>query len=291
MTMQTTFHYVADHVSEKLGHAASSAVALFDTLPEFGAWSRATDNPWCRHHGADFAGCTFSQACGWAIEGDLSAVAASDAMLAQFENYALPTARRETIDDVVGAFPNVPAYLSGQPLCMRRKRKTESDVSPIAILVDVTSSANISTAKLRARGTAILAFARALAARRPVELWAGAGFDGHRITDAAWCFVRLETAPMDLAHVAFALAHPGFARHLCYGAIHFVSRTSRSGSWPFSNNAVARETMRDVLKPAFPHVAEMLCVPAVHGRDALLNDPMAWIAEQLAIHASYDLAA
>ena len=288
--MHTQEYPVAGVVREKLGHAANVRVALFDSLPELGHWSRDTENPYHCAANAAWAGATMSAACRFAIEGDLSAVAASDAMLAQFENYALPTARRETCDDAVGAVPNVPAFIAGHPMNMRRKRRANNEVSPIAVVFDTAVSAGISAQTIAAHGVAILAFVRALCARRPVELWSGTMEDGSGYQDAACSFVRLETAPMDLAHVAYALSHPSFARQLGYSVNSYLAmRNVRK--WPFDNHTVSRNHMRDILAPAFPHVSEMLCVPAVHVNDKLTTDPQGWVAEQLAIHGAYDLAA
>jgi hypothetical protein len=88
--------------------------------------------------------------------GDLSGVAKSDALLAKMEQYALPTSRREWRDDVCGSIPNVPAFIAGHPLSMRRRARSENEASPIAIVADLSTSAGISADDLSRRGAAIL---------------------------------------------------------------------------------------------------------------------------------------
>jgi len=211
--------------------------------------------------------------------GDLSRVAPSDALLSRFERFAFQSVRREWRDDISGQVPNVPAFIAGTPLSMRRRAKVESPAAPLAIVVDLTSSANISPEMLERRGAAILAIVRVLSARRPVELWAGTMTDANGRKNASAHFARIETAPLDLARAAFVLVSPAFPRQLCYGA----SRADGfEGAWPYGNDDASRRFMADILRPAMTHVEDFLAIPAAHSGDEMTRNPEAWIEATLA---------
>ena len=211
--------------------------------------------------------------------GDISRVAPSDALLSRFERFAFQSLRREWRDDISGQVPNVPAFIAGTPLAMRRRAKVESPAAPLAIVVDLTSSANISPDMLERRGAAILAVVRVLSARRPVELWAGTMTDADGRKNASAHFARIETAPLDLARAAFVLVSPAFPRQLCYGA----SRADGfEGAWPYGNDDASRRFMADILRPAMPHVEDFLAIPAAHISDDMTRNPELWIENTLA---------
>lgn len=214
--------------------------------------------------------------------GDIPSVEASDKFLRMVEDILpAPTARHEVIDDVQGGVPNVPAFLAGVPLNMRRKVKRENEAAPIAIIVNMTSSASISGEDMAKRGAAIAALARSLSSRRPVELWAGCGMDAHG-RDASWNFWRIETAPLDLARAAFLLAHPAATRYALYNICgHFHNS---EGSWPYRSLMNNAELERPIVRRAFPHIEDLIYVPSAFGSDEVIKDPMAWVQKHVAAH-------
>jgi hypothetical protein len=211
--------------------------------------------------------------------GDLAQAAASDALLSRFERFGFESVRREWRDDISGQIPNVPAFIAGTPLAMRRRVKVESPAAPLAIVVDLTSSAMISSKQLERRGAAILAIVRVLSARRPVELWAGTITDANNRRDATAHFARIETAPLDLARAAFVLVSPAFPRQLCYGASRL---DGFEGHWPFGSDTASREFMADLLRPAMLHIGDFLAIPGAHLSDEMHKNPEAWIESTLA---------
>lgn len=268
----------------------------FHLLPaaEFAAACQASDAPRGREHRAPWSGnVTWAEAAQLAADGDLSTVAASDAYLEKLETIAPLRAAWETIDDVQGAVPNVPAYIVGSPLSMRRRRRTMREAAPLAIVVDLTSSAGIDANKLRKRGIAILALVRALSGRRPIELWAGCSLDRRGPGEkqgAIHCYMRLDTSPLDLAHAAHLLSHPSVPRKLIYGACR---ERGYSGGWPYDNvkgpaawRAHAREVLQDVLTPG----QEALFIAAPHIADKAISDPAAWLVDMIATYSGADLA-
>lgn len=215
--------------------------------------------------------------------GDLSRVAPSDALLDKFEKFAFATTRRAWADDVTGAMPNVPAFIAGHPLSMRRRIKRQSTAAPLAVIVSLSSSASISATELNRRGAAILALVRVLSASRPVELWAGSTLDADSMQNAYVAMARIETAPLDLATAAHCLVSPSFDRGLGH-QIGFA-KYDYAGDWPFGSHTIAQTHCQQLLAPGFPHVSEALCIPPVLTDDIIVKNPEKWIAAQLTRYA------
>ena len=213
--------------------------------------------------------------------GDMARVATSDALLSRFERFNFSRETKAWRRDVAGNVPNVPAMLAGAPATMRRRVKLHADAAPIAILVDLTTSGNIQADAIERRGAAILALTRVLTSRRPVELWAGAIVGADADQNGVAMFTRIDTAPLDLAHAAFAMVSPAFTRQMLYslarGAYGF------GGSWPYGADANAsRLFLADIMRPALPHVADVLAIPAAHSNDKISANPEQWIESTLA---------
>ena len=222
-----------------------------------------------------------TEAAQMARAGDMARVAKSDALLTRFERFSFSRASKAWRRDVAGNVPNVPAMLAGAPATMRRRVKLQADGAPIAILVDLTTSGNIETDAIERRGAAILALTRVLASRRPVELWAGAIVGADADQNGVAMFARIDTAPLDLAHAAFAMVSPAFTRQLLYslarGAYGF------EGAWPYGRSGDAsRLFLADIMRPALPHVADVLAIPAAHSNDKISKNPESWIESTLA---------
>jgi hypothetical protein len=235
-----------------------------------------------------YGGVTFDQACQLAIHGDVKLVEKSDALLAKFERYAFETAGKGWRNDVTGGLPDVPAFIAGHPLNMRRRTRLDSAAAPIAIIVDTTISAAINAETIMRRGAAILALVRILAGRRPVELWAVSQVDAND-KGCATVGARINTTPLDLGTAAFALTHPAFPRRLCYG---IARKHGFTGSWPYHRSmGESRDFMVDMLRPAMPHMAECLFMPGMHVKDQAADEPELWIEQKLAELMPHDLAA
>jgi hypothetical protein len=218
-------------------------------------------------------------------QGDLAGVSASDALLASFERFSFVSSRAQWQDSFVGAAPNVPAYIAGQPLAMRQRIKVPHAAAPLAVIVDLTTSAIIDAETIARRGAAILALVRMLAGRRPVELWAGCCMDAQGGDNAFGAYARIDTAPLDLARAAFVLTNPAFSRGLCYKIGY--AREGFCGHWPFNNHQISRTHMADLILPAMPHVTDALCIPPAHADDDLSKNPEGWVLGKLeALEAS-----
>jgi hypothetical protein len=182
---------------------------------------------------------------------------------------------RETEMSVVGACPSVPAFLAGEPACMRRVVETEDQGTPVRVFFGLVSSGGISAEDLALRSAAILAFAQALSLRKPVELigvvamrvgWGG---------DFDTCIqIRIGMAPLDMSAMC-ALAHPGVQRGALYGMCEKLAGAQghdNSLLWPKTAEAVLVGCQPgDVFfkSPYYDDVAE------------IKKDPIAWVQTQL----------
>lgn len=263
---------------------------LYDSPAEMAADFKATSGKRYNKPASAWSGnVSGPKACELATNGDLSQVAASDAMLAQFESYGLDTTRRAWQDDCAGGVPNVPAFLAGQPLAMRRRTTYRDAAAPLAVIVDLTTTASFTPGQIRRRGIAILALVRALSQRRPIELWAGVMLDANDGRDSVTVMARIETAPLDLATAAHCLTHASFPRLIGHG---IADADGYTGSWPYQSygHPEHRPQMAAMLAPAFSHATETLCLPCMISRDDSIDRPEKWVAEQLARLAPVDLA-
>ena len=223
---------------------------------------------------------TLDQACAACREGEPALVASSDALLANFEEYSFQTPSKFWQRSVAGQRPDIPAMLSGHPMTMRRRVKMVSDMAPLAVIVDMTTSAGIPAETIEKRGAAILAVCRMLAARRPVELWAGCLLDADNLKNCSALFARIDTAPLDLARAAFALVSPSYPRQMLYalgkGAFGF------KGGWPFNKYGLSKRHLWDIMAPAMPWIGDALPIPAADMDDDISKDPAQWVQDTLA---------
>jgi hypothetical protein len=104
--------------------------------------------PGIKRVGSDqwWGGMTYEQSLLALQQGDMSGVAASDALLREMEAL-IPVSRSwRSIDSVTGACPNVPQYLAGNPYNMRLKRRCTTATAPLSIFAELVASARISGA-------------------------------------------------------------------------------------------------------------------------------------------------
>lgn len=225
--------------------------------------------------------------------GNDSLVSEAQAMLDKAQINVETTAYVET-PEVAGFFPCVPEVLAGEPECMRTVERTSANTAPLSVVIDLTTSATISTDFVRQRGVLLLAFVMAMCATRPVSLYVCTAMDGRAVERErlSACVVRLNTAPLDLATACFALTDAGFYRRLFYAV---QSREGGSiGGWPTllqDDNVVATGSpgfctrMQELLQLG----TETLYLPPVTIESVnwikAFNDPAAWVREQVERHS------
>ena len=215
--------------------------------------------------------------------GDNTLVAESEKFLASIEDQ-IPLSRGwRNVDDVVGAIPNVPAFLAGHPQHMRRRERTARDNAPLMIYMDLTSSAMIDAKDVQKRGIVLLALVRMLVEHRPVELWVGTSkgesrrYGGGVSGTVAW---RIDTAPMDLARAAYHIGSSAMSRGFGYGLDDSLHQTG--GGWPFGDYMSHRhfeKRLRDVVD-----FGELLYIPPIYGNDELVDKPVQWLKRVMATY-------
>ena len=203
-------------------------------------------------------------------DGDLRYVAQSDELLRKFESLTFATPRREWRAAEAGHVPAVPAFIAGHPQSMRRRRRVESEVAPVTIVVDVFASCAFSHADILARGAAVLALTRVLAAVRPVELYVGCGTTAYS-GKSGFFAAKVPTTPLDLAHASFTLCGVGFLRQVAFSTLE---RMLPSDPFP-----ALRESMAEIAAEILPHGTYVIAVEGVVSN--ITRDPAAWIEERI----------
>jgi hypothetical protein len=166
-----------------------------------------------------------------ATQGDNSLVDASDKFLALIEAES-PEAMtgRETINSVTGAIANVPAYLSGSPHNMRLRR-TKPDKAPLCIAITGSCYSEYSDGQRLRRGAATIALLRKLETNgHPVELYLAQGNGGSK---TAFMAVRLQSNPLSLAQLAWAMCTMSGLRTLGLNSVTKLGGDGSSGPAPF----------------------------------------------------------
>jgi hypothetical protein len=209
--------------------------------------------------------------------GDNALVGASEGLLESFQDCLPSTPRFRNVEDVVGALPNVPAFLAGAPQSMRRKQRAVSESAPISVITDVTSSAAISASDLLKRGAALLAFVRVLSAHRAVTLWCGIGLDG-KGGGSSMVLWRIDTAPLDLARAAHLLSAPSVSRGLGYGLSYKLH--GGRGGWPFGSHERQAKTGQERLQAVLGEQVHF--IPPLFVKDELIKAPVSWLQRELA---------
>ena len=232
--------------------------------------------------GAWTGGMSYNKAVTFARSGDLSGVPASDAYLAKFETLAPMRSAWERRTDVIGTTLDMGAYMADRPLHMRRRVRTTAETAPLTVAVDLVSSGNIDSKMLVKRGALILALVRALSVTRPVELWVGGSATPASMKGAWHVWLKLDTAPLDLARAAHVMTSTAVSRGMIYATIeHEAGSSGGSLHWPYRDHSWSRANMRPVLSRAFGQ-ADMLTIAAPHSGDELIDKPEQWFERMLA---------
>jgi hypothetical protein len=246
--------------------------------------------------GSDWSGASYQEFERKIVVGDNDLVRESDDFLRQIEDQVPMSRGWRNVDDVVGAVPNIPAFLAGHPQCMRRRERTMRDNAPLAIYMDLTSSAMISARDVQRRGVTLLALVRQLVEHRPVELWVGISLgkgwsrsygsgNSPASGTVAW---KIDTAPLDLARAAFYISATVMARGFGYNISNH--RQNTGGGWPLDSHDLHCRTAKERLGAVFTG-QEMLYIPPIIGYDELVSKPVEWIKRTMASYVQQPNAA
>ena len=122
-----------------------------------------------------------------------------------------------TLSSVVGSTFNVGAYLAGNPMSMRLRKKVMENTNPIRILIDITVSAGTSQDEIMNRGIAAVALARVLVQSRPVNLEVISGLK--TLGQNLLMSFPIDTAPLDLSQASYLIARPEMLRRVSFGLV------------------------------------------------------------------------
>jgi hypothetical protein len=261
------------------GKKRAATLCRFDGMGGLADYLDAMPEGFRHDHGAHFAGCDLPTAITRCRSGNPDLVAASDKMLDKLEALSPMTNAWETQRAIVGGVPSVPDFLSGNPLNMRLRRRVESQQAPIAVLIDVTVSADIPFETILRRGAAILALVRALSAKRPVSLHVVAGLQ-EKSSNVAIA-IRVDTAPLDLARAAWLLGAPEVLRQVFFNVLHSVSeQPGRYIPWIFGDHGWSQKNLGPSLLP-FIGAEKHITTPGIVSGGAFSSDAdaAAWVAK------------
>jgi len=269
-------------------------ITLFDSVGEFADAVQAINLP-DHSHGNDWNGNEhISDTTRKCRTGDLARVAASDEFMSKFEALTgYNGSNFQVQNSMTGGAPNIGAFLAGNPMNMRVRRRVESEKAPLNIVVDCVSSAGIDAKTLEKRGAAIMALVRILSATRPVSLYIAAAAlpysDMTTHTGRAVC-MRLDSAPIDLARAAHLLCSVGVARQMAYGFI--ASNGGKRGdstglAWSYNSDKFQRENGKAFWQRSLG-IGEMLYIAAPYISDEITTNTEAWLKRMIAEYGKPD---
>ena len=166
---------------------------------------------------------------------------------------------------VIGAYPCVPDYLSGNPLNMRRMLPVVTDNSPITVHFDSTVSAGVPANDLLKRGLAIIALVTKLKEIRPVDLVLH-NSTRDKNNKPVMLSIVLDTNPISYAHLLPVLSNPAFVRLLMF---EYMIQKMNLPSIPFGD-----------IKKTLVLQSSDIVIPALYG--VWTEEPVKWINKQLA---------
>lgn len=253
-----------------------STLVQFASLREF--WTACPEKApagWGMNEVEEWSGNqTYTEARANLWKGFPDAVKRSDKLLAKIEAEGIELRQESWDTDLIGYFPCVPAFVSGDPDCMFTPIDECSQTAPMRVYASVCLSAGFESDDLEKRGVAILALVRKLSLIRPVELYLYADQAGKQPV------IRMETCPLDLITASYALSNAGFLRKLCFGWGY--TGNGFDGGWAYGWGGGTADAARKALG-ADP---TDLVIPGSHYSNAdLLKDPVKWVNDHVIQYA------
>lgn len=174
---------------------------------------------------------------------------------------------------VAGAFPDVPAYLSGSPTNMRR-RTPQQGLAPLTIVVETFMSGGVSDEARERRGVVILSLIRKLQMTgHAVDLWLA--HTSRPNGQTATCLIRVETRPLDLVRAVWGFAaafqRDGFkmaSAQVLYNLRSYGTLMAPFKDPDFPNNP---KKQTDYYTPILSPDNALLAIPSLCGRDSFFD--------------------
>ena len=169
---------------------------------------------------------------------------------------------------IAGGSVDVPAYLAGSPMHMRRRTPQEG-LAPLTIVVETYMSSGVSDEDRDRRSVAILALIRKLAMTgHAVDLYLA----HTSMREAATCLIRIENRPLDLVRAVWGFAasfeRRGFkmaSAQVLYNLRGYKSLQSPFGDATFPNDPVKQTAY---YMPILAPNSALLAIPSYCGRES-----------------------
>lgn len=176
---------------------------------------------------------------------------------------------------VAGYFPDVPAYLAGDPENMFVREFMRSDQTPLHCYIGVSVISNTLLGEMITRGIALSSFAMAMIQRRPVIItpFVDLGGPGGEGAVISW---DISTQPLVLGELLTSMIAPEVTRDLGIFACYALNPKVTGHIDPDSNY---EDRMRIRLN-AKPQDLYLQCVNSYN--DPIIDDPIEWIKQQTA---------
>lgn len=210
--------------------------------------------------------------------GDLSKVPLSDKYLCDLEDDVFLSKAWHNETGVIGALPNIPAYLAGVPTNMRNRVRAKKPQGPLSIFLECTGSGSTMREHALGRGAAMLALVRALSDQRPVDLWLCVTYGTTNEMNGMLC--RIETMPLDLGRAAHMLCSLPTTASIGGDIIAQVIGHN-PGSWSYGVPELERKWCGEIFKRFLHPYSEVLYVPAALTGDGGLGDARVWLRNML----------
>jgi hypothetical protein len=224
-------------------------------------------------------------------KGDDQAADEIEKTLSKIESHMLMTTGTTVRDDVMGAVPNVPAFLTGSPMNMRTRHSAKTGRGPISLFLETTTSSGFSGRERITRIAAMVSLARALSIHRPLNLWFNVTWGGlGRLTQTS---IQIETNPIDVSRIAALCANIETVNSLGSQDSHkiaaaHIAQTGRYwGSWAYDVPILERKFAGEILARVISPGSEVAYLPAgLLSADDLTN-PEGWVESMLKKFAPY----
>lgn len=233
-----------------------------------------------------------AEMCNAIMAGDDLAAKEIEKTLSKIESHLLITTGATVQDDIQGAVPNVPAFLSGCPVNMRTRRNAKTGRGPISLFLETTTSAGFHGRERITRIAGMMALARSLMVHRPINLWFNITWGGiGKLTQTA---IQIETNPIDLSRVAAFCSHiDAGVNHAGHVDSHRQCRAFSQehdfewGSWAYEVPILERKFAGEILGRVISPGSEIAYLPAgLMGEDDLRH-PEQWVEKMLRKFAPY----
>lgn len=268
-------------------------LAQFDTPGQFMAW--VDDNApkeMKGFKGSFYSNETWSSTSTKAVEGDKDVAKRASALMSKIKAATPATAIQRRKPSPVGR-ASVGAYLSGNPYPCKQIVTEKTNKAPIAVVVGLTSRADVNASDMEARGIAIAAMVKKLTLTRPVTLYLSANGQCQG-TEGACALIRFPTAPLDSYRLAFLLSSQGFGRGALFAFYASVNKLGASkpgyegqgiaavGGFNYAHSRICQfsRDLETQLGKAVFYIAG--ADPQQTDHKAMISDPATWLNDTCA---------